>query len=272
AIAWLRGGPSTLDEPATDLGATPADAPAGSPGWIAAGALIAAAVVCTVRIYAQFSTDIYGTYYAPPAVLLAAVVVWRFAARLGRSRVAATTTLLTITALALSAHAFIGLYADYSVPVHTPAGTFKAQTDVATQDQEVIDLLRSKVRPGDRLLALPQEPGWLFLLNARPALYDSTFLPGVLGDAADDRRAADALLHGGSYAAKTSTPYTPPRFVIEGTWNFQPWGFHAEGVDVNVALHRAIVSRYRVIGRFGDTATIPPDNSIATAFTVYELR
>lgn len=111
----------------------------------------------------------------------------------------------------------------------------------------------------------------MFFLHGRPALYDSTFLPGVLGNAADDQRAADALLNGGSYAAKTTSPYTPPRFVIEGTWNFEPWGFHAEGVDVNAALHRAILSRYHAIGRFGKTDTMPPKNSIANAWTVYEL-
>ncbi len=312
ALIWLRGGPSPLDEPSAASNAateapdrvpgaeagTSADAgpSSGSPGWVAGGALIAAAAAASLRSYAFFSTDVYAPYYAPPVVLVAAIVLHRILTRAAsttpdaavevadahaqaRAKAMATGTVAVVGAvfaLSLSMHAYVGLYRDFTVAVETPNGSFKADVETGAQMQPVFDLLRGKIKPGDRILAMPQEPGFYFLTGAQPALYDATFLPGVLATPSDDFRAAAALTTGTGLPRQLrpppGQPYVPPRFVIEANWNFALWGYLQQGVDVNVALHGAVVDRYRVIGRFGDTESLPPKLAFGRAFTVYERR
>ncbi|MEH3054373.1 MAG: hypothetical protein PGN13_10265 [Patulibacter minatonensis] len=260
AVAWLRHAVPPLQERADD-----------GPGWVAAGALIATASACSLRSYGIFSTDVYASYYAPPVVVLVAILLVRLARRAGGAQPAlAATVVLALGAASLSAHAVLGLYRDKSVPVSTPVGSFRAAEQGGAAVKGVLDALNRRVKPGDRLLALPQEPGFLFLTRTRPALYDATFLPGVLFDPEDDRAAARTLLDGSPTGPVPG--YTPPRYVVEGVWNFKQWGFTAQGVDVNVALHRAITSRYRVIGRFGETDKIPEPYTLGHAFVLYELR
>jgi hypothetical protein len=259
AVAWLRGGSPPLQEPGE-----------AGPGWVGAGALIAVASACSLRSYAIFSTDVYASYYAPPVVIVAAILLVRLARRTGPDPQLVAGVVLALAAASLSAHAIVGFYRDKSVLVHAPAGTFKTTADGDQAVRRTMHALAARVRPGERLLAMPQEPGFLFLTRTRPALYDATFLPGVLATRADDEAAARTLLQGSPDRAVPG--YRPPRYVVEGIWNFKQWGFRAQGVDVNPALHRAVTERYRVVGRFGDTERLPPPYTLGQAFRLYELR
>ncbi|MDO9353024.1 MAG: hypothetical protein Q7T55_04985 [Solirubrobacteraceae bacterium] len=292
ARAWLRkdasplatdyAGPADVAaDGAVDGDAVISNAPraADSSGWVAAGALIAAAAACSLRSYAQFSTDVYGTYYAAPVVVLAGILLYRLVAArpsIQGGRLA-VPVVFALAAATLSAHAYLGLYRDFSKEVTTPNGSFIA--DAAAGDNMNAAFRRLAelgVQPGERIVAMPQEPGFYFLTGARPALYDSTFLPGVLATREDDEAAADALLTGEGVPRQArpvdGETYVPPRLVIETNWNFALWGFDRQGVDVNRALHRAVVDNYDVVGRFGDTQTLPPKLSLGRAFTIYELR
>ena len=251
AVAWLRRAPAPLSD------GLPGDR---GPGWPADAALIAAAAACGLRSYGTFSTDVYATYYAPPLVLVAAIVLWRASARLTQRRVAAASAVLVACALVLTAHATLGRYVDFTERVTAPRGEYRAPADSAANIQGVIDLLAPRVRPGEPLLELPQEPGFHFLLGTRPALYDVTLLPGTLATRADDERAARDLIR------------ARPRFVIEAARNLSQWGFRQSGVDVNVVLTQAIRERYCVLARFGDTARLAPSDLPARAFTVLALR
>lgn len=259
AVAWLRSTAPPLEEPGED-----------GPGWVAAGALLATAGACGLRSYGIFSTDVYASYYAPPVVIVVAILAVRLARRTGPRPELAAALVLAAGATSLSAHAILGLYRDKTVRVPTPVGTFKTSVEGGENVRAATLALVARVRPGERLLTLPQEPGFLFLSRTRPTLYEATFLPGVLATPEADRAAARTLLQG---APDRAVPgYEPPRFVMESVWNFKQWGFRANGDDVNVELHRAIVSRYRVVERIGDTERLPPPYTIGQAFTLYERR
>jgi hypothetical protein len=252
AWSWIKRGPAPLSD----------ELPEGrGPGWGADAALIAAAAACGLRSYGQFSTDDYATYYAAPLVLLAAILVYRAAARLGTQRVvAATTGILIATAAVLTTHAWVGRYADFTYRVHTPRGSFKSTATLGPSAQGVIDLVAPHTRPRQGVLELPQEPGLLFMLRAKSAIYDVTFLPGTLATRAEDERAAADLVK------------AAPRYVVESSRSLKAWGRKQNGVDVNVALMRAVHRDYCVRQRFGDTATLTESGLPPAAFTVYERR
>ncbi len=54
--------------------------------------------------------------------------------------------------------------------------------------------------------------------------------------------------------------------------DFKQWATARRASNVNVALHRVITERYRVIGRFGDTEHLPAPLTLGSAFVLYELR
>lgn len=242
-IRWLRGERSPLG---------------GS--WAGDLALIAGAAACALRAYHQFSTDIYATYYAPPVVLVAVIVLWRGAARLPARRQTVVGLIVGLSAVVLAVHAYVGRYRDFTYVVHAPNGTYKAFAEQGPNVQKVIDLVAPETKPGDTMLVLPQEAGFHMLLGTRPALYDATLLPGTLPNRAADEAAAARL------AAN------PPKFVIDAARSFELWGKTANGVDVNVALMDEVKRRYCVAARFGDTEDLAPSDLPATAFTVYRLR
>lgn len=245
AIGWLRKDVSPLGL-----------------GWAADLSLIAVAAACGLRAYGMFSTDVYATYFAPPAVLVAAIVLYRGAGRVGARQLATTGWVLSLAAVALAAHAYIGRYSDQTFTVRAPHGTYRADATAGPNIQRVIDLLAPRVAALEpetpSILVLPQEPGFQFLLGARPAQYNDTFLPGTLASQADDRAAANALLS------------SPPQFVIVAARRLDDWGFKANGVDVNTALMTAVNGSYCVVARFGDTEHPPSSDLPANAFTVYE--
>ncbi len=242
AVAWLRH----------------EEAPLGGPSWAADLSLIAVASACSLRAYAMFSTDVYATYFAPPVVLLAAIVLYRAAARTDGRQMATTAFVLAASAVLLAVHAYVGRYSDQTFTVRTPNGAYKADATAGPNIQKVVDLLAPKVKPGEPMLVLPQEPGFQFFLGTRPALYDTTFLPGTLPDAQADQAAAAQLME------------VSPRFVIVASRRFDAWGFQGSGVDVNTALMTVVNVGYCVRARFGDTANPPASDLPANAFTVYE--
>lgn len=240
AVRWWRRAPSPL---------------AGH--WSADAALLAVAAACTLRAYNVFSTDVYATYYAPPAVLVATILLWRAGAPLrGQLRTLAPVVVLALAALALTLHAEIGRYRDQTVRVSSPHGSYRATQASGPQIQGVVDYLAGRVQPGEPMLVLVQEPGFHFLLGTRPALYDATFLPGTLPDAAADRAAAEQLIASG------------PRYAIVAARRFEAWGFTRSGLDFNQALVRALAERYCVDATFGDVANPPPSDVPAEAFSV----
>jgi hypothetical protein len=226
--------------------------------WPVDAALLAGAAAGCLRVYNLFSTDNYATYYAPPAVLVALILLSRAADRRRFARGMATA-IVWLAALALVAHASIGNYADDTYTVHSRAGSYRTTAAAGPNIQRVVDLLQANSKPGDRLLEVVQEPGFDFLTKLHPALFNATFLPGTLANADQDHAAAKALVA------------DPPRYVVVGSRNFAAWGFKGNGIDFNTQLMNAIRRHYRVVATFGDVGHPPPSPQPAQAFTVYEL-
>lgn len=239
--------------------------------WTADAALLAVAGACALRAYNEFSTDVYAAYYAAPAVLVAAILLWRGAQRLEPGlRTVAPALVLGFAALTLTAHAYLGRYTDQTVLISSAHGDYRAGEDAGPQIRAVVEHLRPLVREGEPMLVLPQEPGFHFLLGTRPALYDATFLPGTLHDDKADEAAARELVYPErSGAARRAGP---PRYVTVASRRFDQWGFDRSGVDFNRAVHSVLAARYCVDAEFGDVANPPSSDLPAEAFTVLRLR
>jgi hypothetical protein len=226
--------------------------------WPADLAVIAAAVALAVRAYNEFTTDIYATYYAALPLLVAAIGH----ERLARRRPGAEPALLgalAIAAVALSVHAYVGLYTDNNTEVATARGSYLANDVAAPAVQRTVDLVRSRTREDDPLLALPDDPGIHFMTDRRPALYEITFLPGTL-DSVEDERAAIARLR-----------RERPPLVVIGARRFDQYGLPTIGEDYNRELLEFIRSRYSVTATFGDVEHPPRGSMPSEAFTVLSL-
>jgi hypothetical protein len=226
--------------------------------WPADLAVIAAAVALAVRAYNEFTTDIYATYYAALPLLLAAIGH----ERLARRRPGAEPALLgalAIAAVALSVHAYVGLYTDNNTEVTTARGSYLANDVAAPAVQRTVDVVRSRTREDDPLLALPDDPGIHFMTDRRPALYEITFLPGTL-DSVKDERAAIARLR-----------RERPPLVVIGARRFDQYGLPTIGEDYNRELLEFIRSRYSVTATFGDVDHPPRGSMPSEAFTVLSL-
>ena len=226
--------------------------------WPADLALIAAAVALAVRAYNEFTTDIYATYYAALPLLVAAIGH----ERLARRRPGAEPALLgalAIAAIALSVHAYVGLYTDNNTEVTTARGSYLANDVAAPAVQRTVDVVRSRTLEDDPLLALPDDPGIHFMTDRRPALYEITFLPGTLDSVKDERAAIARLRH------------ERPPLVVIGARRFDQYGLPTIGEDYNRELLEFIRSRYSVTATFGDVNHPPRGSMPSEAFTVLRL-
>jgi hypothetical protein len=235
-----------------------------SGSWPVDLALIAAALVLAVRAYNEFTTNTYAAYYAPPLVLLAAILHERVARRFPAARLAVLASLTAIVASLACNALMIGPAADETFEVRTARGGYLALPETGTAYQRVLDLVRQRTRPGEPLLALPLEGGLPFAADRPPALRELQFHPGILDSRADERDAISQVSRRGV------------RLVIQGNTRFDAWGLPVMGVDYNRLLINHLRSRSRVVelGSYddeGDEATAALVVG-ARAFRVYERR
>lgn len=230
-----------------------------SASWVADLALVAGATAFALRAYNDFTTDIYATYFAALPLLVAAIGHQLAAGRWPEARPALLAA-LGFAALCLTVHAYVGLYRDLGTPVNTARGTYLASDNAAPAIQRTVDLVRSRSRPGEEILVLPDDPGIHFITNRPPALYELTFLPGTLDSVTDERRSIQML-------ERTK----PPLFVL-GARRFDQYGLPEIGVDFNQVLIRYLRGRYREIARFGDVDDPPRGSAPSEAFTVYARK
>lgn len=230
-----------------------------SGSWAADTALLAGALALALRAYNEFTTDIYATYYAALPLLVAAIGHEKLALRWPAARPVALGALAVAAAL-LVTHAYVGLYRDNNTPVRTARGSYVANDDAAPAIQGAVDLLRSSTGPGDTVLVLPDDPGLHFMADRRPALYETTFLPGTLDSEADDREAIERL-------ERQRTPV-----VVVGARRFDQYGLPEIGVDFNRLLLRYVRRAYGPLRTFGDVENPPRGSAPSEAFEVFERR
>ena len=228
-----------------------------SGSWAADLALIAAALLLTLRAYNDFGIATYGAYYVAPLLLLSAIAHERIGERRPELRPVLLGALAAV-AVSLVAASITGRSADEPYKVSTARGAFFTTPEAGPPLQDTIDFLRAHSRPSDELVALPADAGVYFGTGLRPGLYELTVFPGTLPTGADE----DAAI------ARLRSRRVP--WVVLGNGRFTAWDAPRIGVDFNRRLIDAIRSDYRVRTEFGDFATVPKDTS--TAYRVYELR
>ena len=221
-------------------------------------ALIATAAALGARAYDAFSTEAsYAPYYAPPLVLLLAVLHDRLSRRWPEARTALTAALAAV-AVGLAAYAQLALYPDYGAAVRTPRGSFQTSPVAAPALQGALEYVDARTQPGEPVLALPLDSGFNFASERPPALYDAMFLPGLLYGRADEQAAIARLEAEGV------------RYAVVDRRRFSGYPFQLFGEDYDVLLGGWIRRNGPPVASFGDgrrvEGTYPP-----TAYDVYRV-
>jgi len=227
--------------------------------WPADLALLAAAGLCALRTYDDFTTDVASVYYAAAPLLVAAIAH----ERLGHRRPAARPALLAalgVIAVALAGQGYLGRYRDHSVEIASARGSYLAAVPAAPQVRATLAEIARRTRPGTPILVLPDDGGLHFLSDRPPALRDLTYLPGSLYPVARERGAIAGRRRG------------RPPLVVVGARHFDAYGFEGVGVDYNRELIAFVTSAYEPVATFGDFDDPPRTATPSEAFRVYALR
>lgn len=229
-----------------------------SGSWAFDLALVAAAAALGARAYDAFTAEgSYAPYYAPPLVLLLALLHDRLGKRWPQAR-AASYGFLAAVALGLIAYAQIGLYRDDSATVHTPRGSFVTTPVAAPALQGTIDFIDSHTAPGEPILAVPLDSGLHFMTNRPPALYNAMFLPGLLDSRADELEAIKQLKE------------ENVRYAVIDQRRFSGYRFERFGIDYNRLFARWITRGGPPVATFGGPPRVGGTNP-SNFYTVYRI-
>ncbi len=221
-------------------------------------ALVVAAAALGARAYDAFTAEAsYAPYYAPPLVLLLAVLHDRLGKRYPQARTASWAALAAV-AVALAAYAQVALYRDSSTLVSTARGSFVTTPASAPALQQTVDFVEGHTAPGDTILALPADSGLSFLTDRPAALYDAMFLPGLLDSRADEVAAIARLEAEGT------------RYAIVDKRRFDGYRFERFGIEYNRLLATWIHRNGSPVATFGDDGRVGGTNP-ATSFSIYRI-
>jgi hypothetical protein len=228
--------------------------------WPADAALIVVAAGLGLRAYNAFTTEgSYAPYYAAPLVLLLGILHARIAERRPRAR-AASLGALGLVAAGLAAYALGGLYVHDTTAVHTPRGTFVTTAAAAPALEGAVRAIDAQTRPGEPILAAPDDGGLYFMADRPPALYELTLLPGLLATPTEERVAVARLRR------------EHVTLAVTGARDLSAWGTPTFGVDYDPALGAYLRGAARSTEVIGTLAQPVGGTNPAKGFTVVRLR
>ena len=163
-------------------------------------------------------------------------------------------------AAALALNAYAGHYRDDTTLIRTPRGSYMGFTPAGPATQGTIDFLAAHTRPGEPMLSVPDDPGFHFLADLRPALRELTFVPGTLDTAADERTAIARLQR------------VRPRFVVVGAKTFDQYVYPPLRVGLQPGAGPLPEPHYRRVAAFGDVAHPQRNAFPSQAFSVLLRR
>lgn len=226
--------------------------------WAFDLALVACAAALGARAYDAFTAEgSYAPYYAPPLVLVLAVLHDRVARRWPQARAAAILALLAV-AVGLAAYAEGALYPHQSTVVHTERGSFKTAAAAAPALQGTLNWIDSHTAPGEAVLAVPADAGIDFMSDRRVPLYDPMFLPGLLYSHREEGEAIARLEAEGV------------RYAVVDKRNFDNYAYEKFGVEYNRPFAAWIERGGAPVAEFGDGARVGGENP-ATSFAIYDI-
>jgi len=229
-----------------------------SGSWAFDLALVAAAAALGARAYDAFTAEAsYAPYYAPPLVLLLALLHDRLGKRWPQARTASYGFLAAV-ALGLIAYAQIGLYRDDSATVQTPRGSFVTTPAAAPALQGTIDYIDSHTTPGEPIVAIPLDSGLHFMTGRPPALYNAMFLPGLLDSRADELEAIEQLKE------------EHVRYAVIDQRRFSGYRFERFGVDYNQLFGHWLTRSGAPVATFGGPPRVGGTNP-SNFYTVYRI-
>jgi hypothetical protein len=229
-----------------------------SGSWAFDLALVAAAAALGARAYDAFTAEAsYAPYYAPPLVLLLALLHDRLGNRWPQARTASYGFLAAV-ALGLIAYAQIGLYRDDSATVQTPRGSFVTTPAAAPALQGTIDYIDSHTAPGEPIVAIPLDSGLHFMTGRPPALYNAMFLPGLLDSRADELEAIAQLQE------------EHVRYAVIDQRRFSGYRFERFGVDYNQLFGHWLTRGGEPVASFGGAPRVGGTNP-SNFYTVYRI-
>ncbi len=229
-----------------------------SGSWAFDLALVAAAAALGARAYDAFTAEAsYAPYYAPPLVLLLALLHDRIGKRWPEARTASYGFLAAV-ALGLIAYAQIGLYRDDSATVHTPRGSFVTTPAAAPALQGTIDYIDSHTAPGEPIVAIPLDSGLHFMTGRPPALYNAMFLPGLLDSRRDELEAI----------AQLKAEHV--RYAVIDQRRFSGYRFERFGVDYNQLFGHWLTRGGAPVASFGGPPRVGGTNP-SNFYTVYRI-
>jgi len=229
-----------------------------SGSWAFDLALVAAAAALGARAYDAFTAEAsYAPYYAPPLVLLLALLHDRLGKRWPEARTASYGFLAAV-AIGLIAYAQIGLYRDDSATVHTPRGSFVTTPAAAPALQGTIDYIDSHTAPGEKIVAIPLDSGLHFMTGRPPALYNAMFLPGLLDSRQDELEAIQQLKE------------EHVRYAVIDQRRFSGYRFERFGVDYNQLFGHWLTRSGAPVATFGGPPRVGGTNP-SNFYTVYRI-
>ncbi len=221
-------------------------------------ALVAVAAALGARAYDAFTAEAsYAPYYAPPLVLLLAVLHDRLSRRWPQARGALLAALAAV-GLGVATYTAVALNPDDSSIVRTPRGTFVTTPGGAAALQPTIEFIDARTAPGEPVLAVPAEAGFNFMTGRPPALYDPMFLPGLLDSPADELAAIARLEAEGV------------RYAVVDRRTFVNYGYEHFGEEYNRRLAAWIEREGPPVATFGDGRRAAGTNP-GTAYDVYRV-
>jgi hypothetical protein len=221
-------------------------------------ALVAVAAGLGSRAYDAFTAESsYAPYYAPPLVLLLAVLHDRLSKRWPQARTALLAALAAV-GLGIAVYTEVALNPDDSAVVHTARGTFVTTPDSAPVQQAALDFIGQHAAPGEPVLAVPADAGFNFMSKHPPALYDPMFLPGLLDSHADEVAAIARLEAEGI------------RYAVVDKRTFVNYGYEHFGTEYNRLLAAWIERNGPPVATFGDGSS-PGGTNPGTTYSVYRI-
>ncbi len=228
---------------------------------VAAGGLL-------LRSPGALAPGLFGTFYLLPALVVGLMLSGQWIRWLGVRLPRRSAQALVFGFFLYSLPGLEANLSRFRVKEYAPSVRLLPFTTDGTRARVIgktLTYLSDKVRPGDYLAVMPQEPVIYFALQAKPVFPDHNFIAHIVrGDPVPDL--VDRL------------ESRRPKFVVVSNRPYREGGLGAFGTDYGQELQAVIGRDYRVAQRFGQPAV--PAGAVVTgtlgdpyyAITVYERK
>jgi hypothetical protein len=230
--------------------------------------LVLATGGCLLRTLGALCPGLYGAFYLLPALVVSIALSGEWGQWLDFKQPRYSAQALAFGFFVLSLWGAEANFQRFRVKNYPPSVSLLPFTTDKSRGQiigETLAFLSDKVRPGEYLAVMPQEPIIYFGLQAKPVFPDHNFIcHAVQGDS---MAALAALFEN-----------RKPKFVVMSNRPYREGGLGPFGSNYGLEIQALIDRDYKVVRRFGPSL-LPADDAVARwvsfpsyAITVYERK